>query len=448
MAALTNLIPWIVASVLTVALAAGVALLILGRGRRVGTEPHCRKCGYNLTGLTAERCPECGRAATGQNVVIGTRRRRWRLLAPGLVLLLLGLAGAGGRLIDSVRGVNWRTYLPTSALAWMSQNEDSAAVTELANRLSAGDTTPQPLLPLVPLALDKHGVRPRVDSTWAWGALLASLERAGALTVADIEQFHEQSVNFEARFRRQVRVSDQFELYLSLFVCGPSNVGCSIEHGLARFGNQIEQEFTLSWQAPGNGLGIGLHPDLSGLTPGKYPIEVQAEKVFTGPRFTREFRLSDELEILPPDAPEPIKLVKDAQIAKKLSEIMSIDLSPDMAAMLSGLDDPANWIVLGTTLKESVPMDLAFVLFGRVGDREIEMGTVTFRPAPGRVVHGNCFHRPCADGESFIPILRSSIKAARERPDIVEIWDGELIFPPIRLAPAAPATSSAPSPNP
>jgi hypothetical protein len=32
----------------------GVTIIEYGPG-------HCRDCGYNLTGLTSDRCPECGR---------------------------------------------------------------------------------------------------------------------------------------------------------------------------------------------------------------------------------------------------------------------------------------------------------------------------------------------------------------------------------------------------
>ena len=42
------------------ALVATIFLTIGLRGRRVGTEPRCRKCGYNLTGTSEGKCPECG----------------------------------------------------------------------------------------------------------------------------------------------------------------------------------------------------------------------------------------------------------------------------------------------------------------------------------------------------------------------------------------------------
>ena len=60
-------------------LAAGCFLFIYGlRGRRVGSESRCGQCKYNLTGLTSAQCPECGATVSDNNVVLGTKRRRWR----------------------------------------------------------------------------------------------------------------------------------------------------------------------------------------------------------------------------------------------------------------------------------------------------------------------------------------------------------------------------------
>jgi hypothetical protein len=70
----------------------GVLLIRRGRfPRRRGTTPHCRGCDYDLTGIDATRCPECGRELTEKSIVRGERHRRPRLTVAGAILLLLGL---------------------------------------------------------------------------------------------------------------------------------------------------------------------------------------------------------------------------------------------------------------------------------------------------------------------------------------------------------------------
>lgn len=69
----------------------GFLALALGlRGRRVGTATHCRKCCFDLTGVFPEHetCPECGSPLTApRDVTRGLRRRRWGLLAVGVIAL-------------------------------------------------------------------------------------------------------------------------------------------------------------------------------------------------------------------------------------------------------------------------------------------------------------------------------------------------------------------------
>ena len=87
-------------------LVVSVLLVTTGwRGRRVGEAPHCKACGFDLSGLTDEqpRCPECGADITEPAAtVLGARRRRPRRLGFGLAGLALcatpGWFGAQGKL--------------------------------------------------------------------------------------------------------------------------------------------------------------------------------------------------------------------------------------------------------------------------------------------------------------------------------------------------------------
>jgi hypothetical protein len=71
--------------------AVGLTLWRRARLRRVWEpgEPYCRKCGYRLTGLTADRCPECGRDVTvpRSRIIAGPRwgTMRKRLLRLSMV---------------------------------------------------------------------------------------------------------------------------------------------------------------------------------------------------------------------------------------------------------------------------------------------------------------------------------------------------------------------------
>lgn len=88
---------------------------------RMPIPPTCRKCSYNLTGLTEQRCPECGQPFTWQEV----RRRAARVWSLanrlryanqdaklGLKMVLIGLVAlALSRLLDLWLGTLWLTFL-------------------------------------------------------------------------------------------------------------------------------------------------------------------------------------------------------------------------------------------------------------------------------------------------------------------------------------------------
>jgi hypothetical protein len=128
----------------------GVTLLHVGAflirwawfGRRVGNAPHCRRCGYALTGLAADRCPECGTFLSAATTVRGQRvgRRGWALLGAACVVLGLGCAAAG--VSPRVRAVDWYGFKPAG---WVIDDVESSdgelaarAWAELGRRRASG----------------------------------------------------------------------------------------------------------------------------------------------------------------------------------------------------------------------------------------------------------------------------------------------------------------------
>src|SRR3954468_14250449 len=91
-------------------------LLYLGwRGRVVGSQPVCRKCGFDLTGLpvTSTNCPECG---SDLQMAHATRRghlvRRRGLLWSGAILLFMALVSGGLFGVVAARNGNFNPYKP------------------------------------------------------------------------------------------------------------------------------------------------------------------------------------------------------------------------------------------------------------------------------------------------------------------------------------------------
>jgi hypothetical protein len=59
------------------------------RGRAAGDTPFCTQCGYNLTGLRSEICPECGLPLTAESVRRGEARPRWIAVVDTVFFLLI-----------------------------------------------------------------------------------------------------------------------------------------------------------------------------------------------------------------------------------------------------------------------------------------------------------------------------------------------------------------------
>jgi len=184
---------------------AGIALAALGlRGRRVGDEPRCRKCKYNLTGVEADKCPECGRPWTPATAARGLRVRRKRPLAIGAAIFLLGAGLTAAIITGRVRKINWFTHLPTPWVVPFAARGNTDAFTTLANRFDNDKLSPSQIADLTETGLALQANPQLKATTQDWINLLARLEARGRLTTQQRDRFFSQMVLLDLVMRRPI----------------------------------------------------------------------------------------------------------------------------------------------------------------------------------------------------------------------------------------------------
>jgi len=100
--------PGMILALLGASLLLAVVLHIIGwRGRWIGDAPHCRACGQNLTGVTSQQCPECGKTISVDSVVTGQRQRYRGALLIAAALALVSLSGLAVIGYGQFKKVDW-----------------------------------------------------------------------------------------------------------------------------------------------------------------------------------------------------------------------------------------------------------------------------------------------------------------------------------------------------
>jgi hypothetical protein len=187
----------------------GLTLLISGLiGQRIGSEPRCGSCGYDLTGRgSAGDCPECGRSLVG-NIALGTRRvRRWRA-AVGGVLVVITLLVIGSAL--STGGMLRR--LPTAWLVTVHERiafgaHRSALFNELTVRITAGSLRREQIEGLLARVIERQraaALDPASSAAADWSSQEAdfvwSAAIAGLTNDAEFESFMVHAVDVRLAF--------------------------------------------------------------------------------------------------------------------------------------------------------------------------------------------------------------------------------------------------------
>ncbi len=425
------------------------------RGKRIGDKPHCRRCGYGLTGLIAERCPECATAIDASSVVYSVRRRRPVPLAIGVVLLILSTASLSTLLYGKSRNINWYTHYPESFLRSLAKMRDTAAATELARRLQL-TTTPRLPEEFIDFVLEEHASCP-TPNAGAWADILASCLNNGWLSDGQMDQFFQHIAPLSLHVRPRMQEWDRFVFAVHREARGSRLISTELKmriDDVTADGSQRLRCFPrwssvshayggkgAVWSSKsGSELVTGDHSITCSITLGMFDSGVDPDDAT--PLWSHSLTLEAKTVVSPKEDCDPITLVDRPSLAASLHKTMTLE-----SVQIQPRDDRPDTLSASFSLKEPAPLCLAFDAYVVTEDQRIHVGPVSWRKGEdgGEFAHTfrPPFREPLPDLPSEVHVeLVASRDAASENIDCYEVWDGTLRLGPVALSLQSPTPST------
>jgi hypothetical protein len=305
---------------------AGVLLVIFGlRGKRTGREPRCARCAYDLTGLTSDRCPECGVTIGPKTTRQGLWRRRTGCLLAGASLLILEVASVA----VLFRSMDLLARAPFSVVMLVAKLGESEAMLELSYRYNRHRLDEEELSDLAEAALvGQFESQPSVAQR-LWSEILQQMHDAGQLNRQQRDRYYESVVDgYAAETRERVAPGTTFPIALSRSLRNPHHnldtvvTGWRVTyHGTVMTGSndwEIPPVPTrLEWNDP------LLMPAALRLEPGRYRLDlVVISALYPGqsdlpdPLWTGETVLPLELEVVGTEAGGDVVVIDQPELAE------------------------------------------------------------------------------------------------------------------------------------
>jgi hypothetical protein len=415
---------------LAILIVAGIGLLGVGlRGRRVGSEPVCARCGYDLTGRAAgsEVCSECGTPLNERSIRIGRRRRRPVVAAMGLLLLLPAITVAVFIGSGKAAEVDWQAYKPLSWLRMEARDKGTpaarAAFAEITRRMKDGALNQDQIDELVEEAM-RHQLDRASEWDHRWGELVELARSQGKVTDERWTQYAGNGLcDISVSVRPRVRHGDPFVIGMA--------------HPPWRYGNNS------LWSMPHLKVGVGPYPDLSetfggsrstlrldraqwqqispGVTSVHGTLKIKAIPAGSDPRLAgvaeREVAVNLPVEVLPPDVPS-VRAVKDETLRQAM----------EAAVAVGPIRRSPNGAVGCAVYVLKAPAGVAYSVHVLTDDAEVELSGTATAAAGVRASFGCSIGNPPSPvrGSTASIRLRPSARAAVATLDVEDYWDGEI----------------------
>jgi hypothetical protein len=427
----------------TLLVAAGGFLLKRGRWpRRVGTTPHCSKCGYILSGLITvpdpiPRCPECGTPATPGRIRLGERPVRPAFAWAGGTLALLGALLLASLLAARIRHIQWIHFEP---LGWLLRDLASrnasvsrTAWNEILRRDNAGLLSEKEKS----LVVDT-GIQKRIVLTKGWGynevaTYAAQRYLDSELTDAQTHQLLDWITGVQLVVRPMVGEDSPLPYTVRATGAEPADW-----HFLMNVAQTRVDE--LPPARPGFNGGIDFYSEISGAIerhwtkPGLHRIRVKVKLFPAPPNFDNPY--SVDL-----DNPPPGQTVFTRELSARYRVIegqtpIAVITQPDASEIRRKIQaqtyqgDPYGpWII--HAVADPLPVDATFTVTVRSGAKEYRLEDWIVRKASDDDKVFYDLPYPLATGklDGVELILRSDEIAARRTVDLKRIWKGQIVIP-------------------
>ena len=429
-------------------LIAVVGLVFLKRGRwprRVGDTPHCRQCDYILSGLEADRCPECGMLVRPGTPVLGERHRRAGLAWLGALWLTLGCAGLFLGASGGLNSIDWNRY---KSLSWLLRDMDSSfsatanpAWAEVQRRMTANLISDSQQNQLVEMALQAQASAINHKYNQPLFDLITRRYRNHQLSPAQQERFFKAALNTVIEVRPVVGSLDPVFYWIWSRGRGPDGwwtrtrvLEWQVDDGKIEKGNNGSGG---SSSFAGGGSGSSLKPQ----PPGKHHLRVRVERATRAGTSSNDDEPFDktittdllaEFESVPGHAPIATVTSPEASV---LQPLLSVRLSVSGSGASSYLNVAID--------AQALPVDAAFDCVLRINGKEFPCGSANFRKGRAASYGTGGGELPQPLPSKVDVILRSSEAVARGTTDLTTIWKGEIV---LRDVPVKLPAGSAPQP--
>lgn len=424
--------------------------------RRRGDTPHCRRCGYNLTGAAARRCTECGADLTGQkSVVFGERRRRLALIVLGCLLSVVGLGGALLFALRAAAGVNFYHYAP---LGWVVRDMEAgqpakraAAVAELQRRWNSSALSQSDCSALVDALLSEQMGPPAPGVSDKAINLLGTMITAGSASEEQTECFLSNLVRLSLRTRATVVAGRgvPFEA-VATAVCPDVGFEAVVSVGDVQVDDRaalVKASGTFVLSGPNSrsartgeirlALDIGRHQaacdaKVEIYSTGAASVVGSAASRTAAPLRAYSVYLTSAFEIVATEAPDAYSVVSSAGIDAAIKSRLSLT---DVKIEHAAADEPPR-LSMQLQADAGLPEPIAGALEAELdGGRRIVIGLVRLGPSSSR--HSYAVSAPC---ESPVPTqarirLIPSREAAQLSVDLFRYWGGSIDFGEFELNP-------------